>query len=124
MNLAGTTFLTPMQTTFAACATAAVIRIICIGVETFTHWVHDRFVYPVWDRLAERGWGLPPREQIPLLPPEPSYISFVPPRHWRFRCPVCGARVEHRLDVCWNCGYGADGDTTAFFRAIGQIPPT
>jgi CRISPR type IV-associated protein Csf1 len=39
-------------------------------------------------------------------PPEPPYSNFVPPDHWRYQCPVCGARVEMAVDVCWNCGYG------------------
>ena len=33
---------------------------------------------------------------------------FVPPDDWRFQCPNCGARVQHRIDVCWNCGYGSN----------------
>lgn len=38
---------------------------------------------------------------------EPEYGDFVPPDHWRYQCPRCGARVEHRIDVCWRCGYGS-----------------
>ena len=51
---------------------------------------------------------------------EPSYTDFIPPRHWRFQCPRCGARVEHRIDVCWNCRYGEDGDSTDYYRRWGN----
>jgi hypothetical protein len=29
------------------------------------------------------------------------------------------ARVEHRIDVCWNCGYGSNGDSNAKFTESG-----
>ncbi|TWU41864.1 hypothetical protein [Novipirellula artificiosorum] len=51
---------------------------------------------------------------------EPSYTDFTPPPHWQHQCPVCGARVEHAVDVCWNCCYGADGDSSAYFRRYGR----
>lgn len=54
---------------------------------------------PYWDTLP---WPVQPR--------------FVPPKTWMFCCPVCCSRVEKQIDVCWNCGYGADGDSTAYFR--------
>jgi len=38
--------------------------------------------------------------------PEPTYTDFIPPPHWRYQCPVCGARVEMAVDVCWRCGFG------------------
>ncbi|QDU50481.1 hypothetical protein Pan110_28320 [Gimesia panareensis] len=34
--------------------------------------------------------------------------DFVPPEHWQYQCQRCGARVEHEIDVCWNCGNGND----------------
>ena len=34
--------------------------------------------------------------------------DFIPPEHWRFQCPRCGARVEHGNSMCWNCGHGND----------------
>lgn len=51
---------------------------------------------------------------------EPEYGSFVPPAHWRFQCPRCGARVEHQIDVCWACGYGQDGDSSDYYRRWGR----
>lgn len=52
---------------------------------------------------------------------EPEYDSFVPPSHYKFQCPRCGARVEHRIDVCWACGYGEDGDSTDYYRRWGHF---
>ena len=52
--------------------------------------------------------------------PEPDYVSFLPPANWRYQCPRCGARVEHRIDVCWNCRYGEDGDSSDYYRRWGQ----
>ncbi len=78
--------------------------------------------HPFWDRL----W--------PLFSPdsdlirnggfeEPQYIDFVPPADWQFQCPVCGARQPFEICVCWNCGYGADGDSTAYYERWGDIDP-
>lgn len=50
---------------------------------------------------------------------EPEHGSFVPPSGWRFQCPRCGARVEHQIDVCWNCRYGEDGDSSDYYRRWG-----
>lgn len=33
--------------------------------------------------------------------------AFVPPNDWKYQCPQCGARVQHKIDICWNCNYGA-----------------
>lgn len=49
--------------------------------------------------------------------------NFVPPASWQFRCPQCGARVQHRIDVCWNCSYGQDSDSTAYFDRYGDVQP-
>lgn len=49
--------------------------------------------------------------------------DFVPPVSWQFRCPQCNARVQHRIDVCWNCRYGADNDNTAYFERHGDVQP-
>jgi hypothetical protein len=66
---------------------------------------------PYWDYL---GWPIntatPVERQTGVA--EPKYTDFVPPGHFKYQCPQCGARVEHAIDVCWNCNYGADGDTT------------
>ena len=45
------------------------------------------------------------------------------PSHWQFRCPQCNARVQHRIDVCWNCNYGADSDNTAYLQRYGNVKP-
>lgn len=55
--------------------------------------------------------------------PEPDYTGFAPPSHWQYQCPVCGARVQFAVDVCWNCSYGADGDWTAYFERWGNLDP-
>ncbi len=49
--------------------------------------------------------------------------AFVPPADWTFQCPRCGARVQHRIDICWNCSYGANGDSTAYFDQNGDACP-
>ena len=41
----------------------------------------------------------------------------------RFECPVCGSPVQNRIDVCGRCGYGADGDSTAYFERYGPLKP-
>lgn len=48
--------------------------------------------------------------------------NFTPPKSWQFQCPRCGARVEHQIDVCWNCNYGADGDSSDYVRRFGVKP--
>ena len=47
------------------------------------------------------------RGEITKLP-EPRYTTFVPPQDWTYQCPKCGARVQHAIDVCWNCNYGGE----------------
>lgn len=49
--------------------------------------------------------------------------SFVPPASWKFQCPVCGARQPSRVCVCWNCEYGADSNSTAYFQKFGDSKP-
>ena len=59
------------------------------------------------------------------VPREPEYTDFVPPAHWKRVCPECGARVDSDEDgycVCWNCNYGADGDSSAYTRVTGRKP--
>jgi hypothetical protein len=55
--------------------------------------------------------------------PEPTYMGFVPPGEWRFQCPRCHVRLQFNPDVCWNCNYGADGDSSAYYEAYGHIDP-
>jgi len=62
--------------------------------------------HPYWDRLPTIF--NPDSELIRnggML--EPRYTGFVPPVTWAFQCPECHSRVEHQIDVCWNCNYGA-----------------
>ena len=74
---------------------------------------------PYWDSI---GWPIntatPIERQTGLA--EPEYTDFVPPADWRYQCPVCGARVEKQIDVCWRCGYGRDGDSTAYHERWGD----
>lgn len=74
---------------------------------------------PYWDSL---GWPIntatPIERQTGLA--EPEYTDFIPPSHFKYQCPVCGARVEKQIDVCWNCNYGADGDSTAYHKRWGD----
>ena len=74
---------------------------------------------PYWDSI---GWPIntatPIERETGLA--EPEYTDFVPPADWRYQCPVCGARVEKQIDVCWRCGYGRDGDSTAYRQRWGN----
>ena len=45
------------------------------------------------------------------------------PSAFKFHCPVCSCPVEKRIDVCPECGYGADGDSTAYFEKFGAERP-
>ncbi|MCC9602851.1 hypothetical protein LOC67_20060 [Stieleria sp. JC731] len=38
----------------------------------------------------------------------------------QFECPVCSSPVQNRIDVCGRCGYGADGDSAAYFERYGR----
>jgi len=70
---------------------------------------------PYWDSI---GWPIntatPIERQTGLS--EPQYTGFVPPPSWQYQCPVCGSRVEKQIDVCWNCNYGANGDSSAYTK--------
>lgn len=92
------------------------VRAICIGVDGFVAWIFTIFG-PLIDRVLALlfGTSLARNDQVALRETqeyrtaiaEPDYSSFVPPPHWRYQCPRCGARVEYKIDVCWNCGYGS-----------------
>ena len=51
---------------------------------------------------------------------EPEYTDFVPPADWQFQCPVCGARQPFDEGICWMCGYGADGNSDAYYERWGD----
>lgn len=51
---------------------------------------------------------------------EPRYTDLVSPGHWKFQCPVCGTRQQTEFCVCWRCDYGADGDSSAYYRRWGR----
>lgn len=74
---------------------------------------------PYWDSI---GWPIntatPIERETGLA--EPDYTDFVPPADWRYQCPVCGARVEKQIDICWRCSYGANGDSTAYHQRWGN----
>jgi len=93
------------------------VRVICIGVEGCVDWIFT-IIWPLLDRVVASIPGTSPAsDQATVHSPqeyrtvltEPLYDAFVPPANWRYQCPRCGARVEHKIDVCWNCKYGADG---------------
>ena len=74
---------------------------------------------PYWDSI---GWPIntstPIERETGLA--EPEYTDFVPPANWRYQCPVCGSRCEKKIDICWACGYGRDGDSTAYYQRWGK----
>ena len=74
---------------------------------------------PYWDSI---GWPIntstPIERQTGLA--EPEYTDFVPPANWKYQCPTCGARVEKQIDTCWACGYGRNGDSTAYHQRWGK----
>lgn len=75
--------------------------------------------HPFWDRL----WPIfnPDSELIRDGGfEEPVYTDFVPPDDWKYQCPVCGARQPYDFGVCWMCGYGADGDSSAYYERWGD----
>lgn len=63
--------------------------------------------------------GPPLRTRIP----QPKYKEFVPPASWVYQCPRCGARVQHAIDVCWNCNYGEHGTGEEYWTHMGIRPP-
>jgi len=102
----GTKFMAPVHLTLTACVVAFFVRVICIGIEGSVNWGCETYVDPLIDRFVG-SLGQRTRNSNGL-PPEPIYTAFVPPSHWGFRCPCCGARVQYAIDVCWNCDYGAN----------------
>ena len=78
--------------------------------------------HPFWDRLWPIFNPDPPFVRDGGIF-EPEYTKFVPPDDWPYQCPSCGARNPYEVCVCWNCGYGADGDSTAYYERYGHIEP-
>lgn len=99
--------------------------VVTLGGETI---LHNDPNFQKWKRMGGRaywdsiGWPIntatPIERETGLA--EPEYTDFVPPPDWRYQCPVCGARVEKQIDVCWRCGYGRDGDSTAYHQRWGN----
>lgn len=90
-----------------------------LGIHRFSH----HYVYPLdpngnYYQVRQAGWH-PFWDRLPrLFNPdtelirdggiqEPRYTGFVPPASYRFQCPNCGSRVQHQIDVCWNCKFGS-----------------
>ena len=81
----------------------------------FQKW-KDNGGRPFWD--GGLGWPINTASDIERETgiAEPKYTDFVPPASWRYQCPVCGARVEKKIDTCWACGYGRDGNSDAYHQ--------
>lgn len=94
-SASGSLFLSPAHVTLTCCVVVFFVRVICIVIERSVNWGFEKVVDPLIDHLHG-------------VPPEPKYRTFVPPAYWGYRCPVCGARVQYAIDVCWHCKYGAD----------------
>lgn len=76
---------------------------------------------PYFDSLP---WPLnPDSRQVRETGMAEPRTSFVPPASWKFQCPACGARQPSRICVCWNCDYGQDSDSTAYFERFGDSKP-
>ena len=67
---------------------------------------------PFWD--GGLYWPINTSSDVVRGFEEPESPTFVPPESWRYQCPVCGARVEKQIDVCWQCDYGHDNNSTPY----------
>lgn len=117
-------FLQPSEVVFTAGAVAIIIRFLCICVNGLIDYIFTIFG-PFLGRLEGwvvselrrakgvqgRGGNHPQPQSEPQTYttryPEPQHTGFVPPTTWRYQCPQCWTRVQHAIDVCWNCNYGA-----------------
>ena len=94
-----------------------------VWLQLLVHRFAHHFVYPhdptgTYFLVRQSGWH-PFWDRLPRIfnrdseltrnggRQEPTYSDFVPPSNWSFQCPRCGSRVQHQIDVCWNCNYGA-----------------
>ncbi|QDU05957.1 hypothetical protein V6x_57010 [Gimesia chilikensis] len=101
------------------------IGVLGIGLFVFVMWTIIRFLGwviagddPAYQQYIAEGGdpyfdGLPPPFNTDSWTQRIGGLSepvtdFVPPDHWLYQCQRCGARVEHEIDVCWNCGNGND----------------
>ncbi len=94
------------------------VGLISYCIDTFIYWL----MYngdPSYQEARQNGWH-PFWDNIPS-PINPDN-GFVPPASWQFCCPVCNSRVEKAVDICWNCGYGSNGDSTAYYNRYGHPP--
>ncbi len=112
--MSGTFFWTPFHM-----AVSAVITVAFFGGIA---WVITNLgMFLIYGRNSEyqryrQGGGDPFFDSFPrIFNPNES--------DWQFQCPVCGSLVENRIDVCGRCGYGSDGDSSAYFERYGDVKP-
>ena len=104
---------------------AILVRVICILVEGGVRGLMELLLSPfmVWDNIAldeaqrqmDNGtWG-----QVTANPGvyPPHYTG---PQNWEWKCPICGAKAQFSIDVCWRCNYGAVQPP----MPSGPLPPT
>lgn len=98
---------------------STLLHSIIYGRDPWYHYYRSLGWSPFWDTLP---WPFNPDSKATRYMglKEPIYTSFVPPPEWEHQCPVCGARVGS--GICWNCNYGADGDSTVYYQRFGQAP--
>tara|TARA_A100001391_G_C5066250_1_gene277252 strand:+ start:296 stop:853 length:558 start_codon:yes stop_codon:yes gene_type:complete len=125
----GTTFWKPWEMAISAILTVAFFGSLAwlitnFGMSLLFGGKHEYRAYrsrggdPFFDSLPR--FFNPDSRQTERDEPQ---TDFVPPVSWQFRCPQCNARVQYRIDVCWNCRYGSDSDSTAFFARHGDVQP-
>jgi len=127
-----TSFWTPLEMAISAVLTVAFFGGICwVIVNVLMRLFYGRNIQ--FQSYLRRG-GDPYIDSLPYpFNPDSDIVrqtgmaepntAFKPPANWKFQCPQCGARVQHQIDICWNCGYGADGDSSAYLRRYGNVKP-
>lgn len=116
---------------------ATIMLTLQIGIALVAHGIGHFFIYPNdpignYYTVRRAGWHPFWDRLWPIFNPdsdlirdggfeEPEYTGFVPPADWQHQCPVCGARQPFEFGVCWLCGYGADGDSTAYYERWGDV---
>lgn len=107
----GRAFLGFWETIFCAGITSAFVRLVSLSCEGFAVNVLSPLVDPFFNIFGFNGnkWNNSGNDIHYTLPyPEPIYSNFVPPPTWGYQCPVCHARLQYSVDICWNCNYGAN----------------